>query len=79
MGKPLMIQKEDDLKIEELKEKLGVKTKIDVVRAGLKLLEGEAERLARIERWKRATRIALSESKEVNKTFSKYSRLKINQ
>jgi len=51
MGKPLMIQPEDEKRIETLKEKLGARTKVDVVRAGLHLLEEEAERRDRISRW----------------------------
>jgi hypothetical protein len=76
MGKPLMIQKEDAEKIEALKEKLGAKTKIEVVRAGLHLLELQAERQFRIERWKCATRVAMTGSAEVNREFQKHSRIK---
>jgi hypothetical protein len=76
MGKPLMIQKADAEKIELLKEKLGAKTKIEVVRAGLNLLEQQTERQARVERWKRATQAAMAESAEVNREFQKHSRIK---
>ena len=76
MGKPLMIQKEDAEKIELLKEKLGAKTKIEVVRAGLNLLEQQTERQFRIERWKRAAKVALLGSGEVNQEFQKHSRIK---
>lgn len=76
MGKPLMIQEEDDAKIASLKEKLGAKTKIEVVRAGLELLEREAERKERIERWKRAARLTTASSSAVNRDFQKHSRLK---
>jgi len=50
MGKLLMIQPEDDTRIESLKKKLGVRTKVDVVRAGLQLLELQADRQGRISR-----------------------------
>ena len=76
MGKPLMIQEDDEEKIESLKARLGVKTKIDVVRAGLRLLEQEADRVARIERWRRATRVAATSSASTNKDFRRHSRLK---
>ena len=35
MGKPLTIQEYDDAQIRKLQKKLGIKTKIDVVRRGL--------------------------------------------
>jgi len=76
MGKPLMIQQEDDERIENLKEKLGARTKVDVVRAGLDLLEAEAERTARVERWQRSVRLVSETSTTVNREFRKYSRLK---
>lgn len=76
MGKPLMIQVEDAEKIESLKVKLGAKTKIEVVRAGLVLLEQQTERQSRIERWKRATKAAMAGSAEVNQEFQKHSRIK---
>lgn len=70
MGKPLTIQKEDDEKIEALKKKLGLKTKIDVVRSALKLLETEATRQARINRWKKAAKIVGASGLEVLNEFS---------
>ena len=76
MGKPLMIQPEDELRIEALKEKLGAPTKVDVVRQGLYLLEREAERRSRVQRWKRAAGIVAGHSAEVNQEFRAYSRLK---
>ena len=76
MGKPLMIQAEDELKIESLKEKTGARTKVEVVRAGLRLLEAETEKLERISRWKKAAALVSSQSAVVNKEFQKHSRLK---
>jgi hypothetical protein len=43
MGRPLMIQEDDDRRIERLKRVLGIDTKVDVLRAGMDLLEAEAE------------------------------------
>ena len=76
MGKPLTIQDEDDRRIERLKGRLGVPTKIAVVRAGLDLLERETERRARVERWRRAARAAAATSREVNAEFRRHTRLK---
>lgn len=76
MGKPLTIQDDDDRRIEELKIKTGVSTKIDVLRMALALLEREVERQAKIERWKRAAALVGAKDVEVNKDFQKSSRLK---
>ena len=76
MGKPLMIQPEDDDLIEELKQKLGSKSKVEVVREGLRLLVSQVERENRIKRWKRATELAQAESAHVNAEFRPDSRLR---
>jgi len=76
MGKPLMIQEEDERRIEELKRKLGIQHKVDVLRAGIDLLEKEAERRERIRRWKRATALVIETSREVNAEFRSHSRLR---
>lgn len=54
MGKPLMIQEEDELRIENLKKRLGIQRKVDVLKAGIDLLEKQADRMERIQRWKRS-------------------------
>jgi hypothetical protein len=76
MGKPLMIQEDDDRRIEQLKRRLGIETKIDVVRAGMDLLEQEARRRERLVRWKRASVRVASDSARVNAEFRTHSRLK---
>jgi hypothetical protein len=76
MGKPLMIQNADDERIEDLKQRIGAKTKVDVVRRGLDLLEKETERAARIRRWQKAAKAASSSSQETNLEFQKSSRMK---
>ncbi len=76
MGKPLTIQAEDDRRIENLKDRLGVSTKIGVVRAGLELLEKEAERRTRVARWRSAAQLAAPTSREVNAEFRARTRLK---
>jgi hypothetical protein len=76
MGKPLMIQEEDDRRIESLRRRLGIQHKVDVLRAGIDLLEKEAERGERIRRWKRAAALVAPTSREVNAEFRAHSRLK---
>lgn len=76
MGIPLMIQDEDNKRIEHLKKDLGIHKKIDVIRAALLLLEKEAERIKRIKRWKHAAKLVAKNSEEVNKEFQSHSRMK---
>lgn len=76
MGKPLMIQEEDERRIDTLKRRLKIARKVDVLRAGIELLEKEADRKERILRWKRAAALAAKTSQEVNAGFRPYSRLK---
>ena len=76
MGKPLMIQEADERRIESLKQRLGIQRKVDVLRAGIDLLEREAERRERIQRWKRAAALVATTSREVNAEFRAHSRLK---
>jgi len=71
-----MIQEEDDRRIDVLKRRLKIARKVDIVRAGLELLEKEADRRDRILRWKRAAAMAAATSREVNADFQPYSRLK---
>ncbi len=76
MGKPVMILEEDDRRIEALKRALGIKSKVDVLRAGIALLEREAERKERVKRWKRAAALVVRTSREVNLEFQRHSRMK---
>ena len=76
MGKLLMIQEEDERRIDSLKRRLKIARKVDIVRAGIDLLEKEADRRERILRWKRAAAFAARTSREVNAEFRPYSRLK---
>jgi hypothetical protein len=76
MGIPLMIQEQDNRRIEHLKKDLGIHKKIDVIRAGLALLEKGAERMDRIKRWERATKLVIKSSHAVNKEFQRYARIK---
>ncbi len=76
MGRPLMLREEDLRRIEALKRRLAVDKKVDVVRAGLELLEKEADRRERVMRWKRAARAVARTSREVNTDFQPFSRIK---
>lgn len=75
MGRPLMIQEDDERRIDKLKRRLGIQRKVDVLRAGIELLEKEAERRERIRRWKRAAALAASTGRDVNAAFRPHSRL----
>ncbi|HLB59800.1 MAG TPA: hypothetical protein VJL87_06955 [Bdellovibrionota bacterium] len=76
MAKPMMLQKEDDEKIENLKRKIGAKSKVAVVRIALSLLEQKTERAARISRWKKAAKMVAKSSAEVLEEFQPHSRIK---
>jgi Arc/MetJ-type ribon-helix-helix transcriptional regulator len=76
MGKPLTIQQEDDDRILKLKKKLKAKSKIDVIRRGLSLLESHYKETEKLERWKKATELVRKESQLVNQEFQHSSRLK---
>lgn len=76
MAKPMMLQNHDDEKIEKIKKQMGCRTKIDVIREGLKLLEQKIERQEKIEQWKRAARLAAKSSLEVLREFQPHSLLK---
>lgn len=74
MGKPLTIQPEDDRRIELLKKKLGVTTKIEVVRSALKLLELDVDRIERVARWERAAKIVGKSGLKLLKEFQSPNR-----
>jgi len=76
MGKPLMLQEHDAERIESLKERLGARTKIEVVRSALELLERDAERAERVTRWQKAAKAAVRESRAVLREFRPHSRLR---
>ena len=70
-----MLQEADAARIEALKNRLGARTKIDVVRSALDLLERDAEKRERVSRWRRAARMVAPESRKVSREFQRYSRL----
>jgi hypothetical protein len=75
MGKPLMLQEPDAERIETLKKRLGARTKIEVVRAALDLLERDAEKRERVTRWRTAAKRVEAESHRVLRDFQRHSRL----
>jgi hypothetical protein len=76
MGKPLMLQEADADRIETLKKRLGARTKIQVVRSALDLLERDAERAERVVRWRKAVKLVQPESRRVLRDFQRHSRLR---
>jgi hypothetical protein len=76
MGKPFTIQIEDDLKIEDLKKKTGLKTKIEVVRMALNVLEFELAKQQKIQRWAKAAKIVGEVDFETLKEFQTKDRFK---
>lgn len=76
MGKPFTIQIEDDLKIEDLKKKTGLKTKIEVVRMALNVLESELTKKQKIQRWAKAAKIVGDADLEILKEFQTKDRFK---
>jgi hypothetical protein len=71
-----MLQEDDQQRIEGLKKRLGAKTKIEVLRTALDLLERDAERAERVARWRRAVRLVAGESRRVSREFQRHSRLR---
>jgi hypothetical protein len=64
MGKLLMLRDEDDARIVKLKRRLKAKSKVEVVRSGLALLEREAERAERVAQYRRAAALVRRSSAE---------------
>lgn len=76
MGVPLMLQEADARRIDALKKRIGAATKVEVVRTALDLLERDADRAARVERWERAVKVASASSRRALADFRPHSRLK---
>jgi hypothetical protein len=67
MGRLLMLREEDDARIAKLKRRLKAKSKAEVVRLGLDLLERQQTRAEKIAQWKRAA--ALVEASGSSREF----------
>lgn len=76
MGKPLMLQEADAERIEVLKKRIKARTKIEVVRTALDLLERSTKRRDRIRGWERAVALVAKESRAVGRELRTHSRLK---
>ena len=76
MGKLLMLQEADNARIESLKKRLRARTKIEVVRSALDLLERDAERAERVTKWRRAAGLVTRESRAALRDFRRHSRLR---
>ena len=76
MGKPLMLQEADAERIESLKKRLRARTKIEVLRSALDLLERDAERAERVAQWRRAVGLVARESRAALRDFRTHSRLR---
>jgi hypothetical protein len=74
MGKPLMLRDEDDKRIEHLKRRIHAKSKVDVVRRGLELLERDTDRQERIARWRHAAELVRDRDHDVGRDFRRNSR-----
>ena len=75
MGKPLMLQAADAERIQALKRRLGARTRIDVVRSALDLLERDADKTERLVRWRKAAGMVEAGSRRVSREFQRHSRL----
>ena len=64
-----MIQLEDDRRIESLKKRLHAKTKIEIVRSALDLLEKQIDRAEKTVRWKKVAKLVSESSREVLMDF----------
>ena len=71
-----MLQEADAERIETLKRRLDARTKIDVVRLALDLLERDAEKAERVARWRKAAGMVGRESGKVLRQFQRHSRLR---
>ncbi len=76
MGKPMMIQNDDDKRIERLKRKLNAKSKVQVLRSALDLLEAQVEKAEKLVKWARAAKIVSASSREVMEDFKLLNLLK---
>ncbi|MGH7788229.1 MAG: hypothetical protein ACRERC_15270 [Candidatus Binatia bacterium] len=71
-----MLQDADAARIESLKKRLQARTKIDVVRSALDLLERDADRTDRVAKWRRVVGVVAPESRAALRDFRPHSRLR---
>lgn len=70
MGKPLTIKESDDIRLIELKNSLGARSKVEVLRRGLDLLEKEILKKQRVKRWSKAAKAVANQSSEILQEFN---------
>ena len=78
MGKPMMIQEEDDKRIERLKKKLNSKTKVDVLRSALSLLENHFMEMEREELLTKAVKAVIEDQSADDFEFQKNKKIAEN-
>ncbi len=76
MATALTIQDYDEVKLEHLKKVLKAKSKVDVLRRALDVLEREVAHAARRSRWKKAVQVVSEDSHAVNQEFQHYAQIK---
>lgn len=76
MGLPLTIQEDDNKLILKLQKELHLKSKIEVVRKGLRLLEDLSKKESQKTQWEYACKAVVESSQKINKEFQKHSLLK---
>ncbi len=67
MSALLKIKDEDNKRIEKLQRILAKDSKVEVVREALVLLEEKIDREKKVEKWRKAAKLAAKSSAEVNK------------
>jgi Arc/MetJ-type ribon-helix-helix transcriptional regulator len=70
-----MLPKTDAVRIKSLKKRLGLRTRAEVIRIALDLLERDTETKERAARWQTAAGLVENESRKVSRDFRPYSRL----
>lgn len=69
MSSLLKLKDEDLVRIENVKSKLKLDTKVSVLRYALELVEKEIDRSEKIKKWERVAKRASKNSMRVNKEF----------
>ena len=70
-----MLRNEDSLRIARLKHRLHAKSKAEVIRRGIELVEKEIERRDRIARWRRAAQLVAHRDLDTLRDFRTHSLL----
>lgn len=76
MGIPFTIQTADNERLVQLKSLVKAKSKVEVLRRALDLLEEEVAKQKRLKQWKSAAKRVGAQSARVHRDFQKYSLLK---